>query len=284
MGGTPGGTWGANKNSPDFQHWSPLSVQDQTQKFQVKSRVETILEKAKQQNTAKHENTKSCDVIESAQKLGIAIWLLPKIILWIESLKSRIGNFDKLVPKPNPNSATSNKRKRSAGGFDQDFETRTLKVPFIKYDDVNHECRPVLCEFRRFPKIYCGGRAGQSPFFSPEASFVKTQKLREFPERKLAEKSLQAPPQVKKTTTPIQHTKPHQANKVNHKAPQAQGGYCEICEAPFSELEGHIVSKVHIARVGLSHLWTKLDSCIDQVNKTGTSEDDLDQDLDQSVM
>ena len=63
--------------------------------------------------------------------------------------------------------------------------------------------------------------------------------------------------------------KAHQVQKekkVHNKGPQqTQGGYCEICEAPFSELEGHIVSKVHIARVGLSHLWSKLDTCIDQV-------------------
>ena len=65
--------------------------------------------------------------------------------------------------------------------------------------------------------------------------------------------------------------KAHQVQKekkVHNKGPQqTQGGYCEICEAPFSELEGHIVSKVHIARVGLSHLWSKLDTCIDQVKK-----------------
>ena len=68
---------------------------------------------------------------------------------------------------------------------------------------------------------------------------------------------------------PHHHHNAHQVQKekkVHNKGPQqTQGGYCEICEAPFSELEGHIVSKVHIARVGLSHLWSKLDTCIDQV-------------------
>jgi hypothetical protein len=102
--------------------------------------------------------------------------------------------------------------------------------------------------------------------------------------------------QQQQTTQQQQQIQQHQhkahqvqkEKKVHNKGPQqTQGGYCEICEAPFSELEGHIVSKVHIARVGLSHLWSKLDTCIDQINKTGTSEDDLDnsvQDLDQSVM
>ena len=196
VGGTPGGGLN-NKNSPDFQTWSPLSVQDQNiqnQKFfQAKSRVETILEKAKQQITAKQEKSNTCDVIDSAQKLGIQVWLLPKIHIWIDQLKEKIGNFDKLGHK-NPNiiqqqqQQINKKRKRSA--FEQaDIESRELKTPFIKYDDVTHECRPVFCEFRKFPRIYCGGRAGQSPFFSPEASFVRTQKLREFPERKLAEKT-----------------------------------------------------------------------------------------------
>jgi len=331
VGGTPGGGLN-NKNSPDFQTWSPLSVQDQNiqnQKFfQAKSRVETILEKAKQQITAKQEKSNTCDVIDSAQKLGIQVWLLPKIHIWIDQLKEKIGNFDKLPGQnKNPNiiqqQQINKKRKRSA--FEQaDIETRELKTPFIKYDDVTHECRPVFCEFRKFPRIYCGGRAGQSPFFSPEASFVRTQKLREFPERKLAEKTAHQQLLQRKltpvttsvqqqhhqklptpsTTVQQQQTtqqqqqqiqqhqhKAHQAQKekkVHNKGPQqTQGGYCEICEAPFSELEGHIVSKVHIARVGLSHLWSKLDTCIDQINKTGTSEDDLDnsvQDLDQSVM
>ena len=197
VGGTPGGGLN-NKNSPDFQTWSPLSVQDQNiqnQKFfQAKSRVETILEKAKQQITAKQEKSNTCDVIDSAQKLGIQVWLLPKIHIWIDQLKEKIGNFDKLPGQnKNPNiiqqqQQINKKRKRSA--FEQaDIESRELKTPFIKYDDVTHECRPVFCEFRKFPRIYCGGRAGQSPFFSPEASFVRTQKLREFPERKLAEKT-----------------------------------------------------------------------------------------------
>ena len=195
VGGTPGG--GPNKNSPDFQTWSPLSVQDQNihshnQKFQAKSRVETILEKAKQQITAKQEKSNTCDVIDSAQKLGIQVWLLPKIHIWIDQLKEKIGNFDKFQ-NPNrvhPNNAEENNKKRKRSAFEQaEIETRALKAPFIKYDDVTHECRPVLCEFRKFPRIYCGGRAGQSPFFSPEASFVRTQKLREFPERKLAERT-----------------------------------------------------------------------------------------------
>ena len=303
VGGTPGGGLN-NKNSPDFQTWSPLSVQDQNiqnQKFfQAKSRVETILEKAKQQITAKQEKSNTCDVIDSAQKLGIQVWLLPKIHIWIDQLKEKIGNFDKLGQK-NPNiiqqqQQINKKRKRSA--FEQaDIETRELKTPFIKYDDVTHECRPVFCEFRKFPRIYCGGRAGQSPFFSPEASFVRTQKLREFPERKLAEKtahqqllqrkltpvttSVQQQHQKLPPTTTVQqqqqqqiqqhqhkaaHLPAQKEKKVHNKGPQqTQGGYCEICEAPFSELEGHIVSKVHIARVGLSHLWSKLDTCIDQV-------------------
>jgi hypothetical protein len=78
-------------------------VQDQNiqnQKFfQAKSRVETILEKAKQQITAKQEKSNTCDVIDSAQKLGIQVWLLPKIHIWIDQLKEKIGNFDKSKEK-----------------------------------------------------------------------------------------------------------------------------------------------------------------------------------------
>lgn len=255
--GTP---TGHNHFSPN---WSPLSVQEdglskQQQKFlPAKSRVETILEKAKQQNNCNNKSaSNSCDVIESALKLGITVWLLPKIIIWVESFKGRIGPLENLRDRK------KRSRPSASSPLDQQVDERPLKTPFIKYDDVQHECRPVLCEFHRFPKIYCGGRAGQSPFFSPD--LVKHHKVREFPDNK-------------KRQLPVENNPPNkQGSKQKAKrAAQAQGGYCELCEAPFSELEEHISSKVHIARVGLSHLWTKLDSCIDQVNK-GTSEGEED--------
>jgi len=286
VGGTPGG--GLNKNSPDLNTWSPLSVQDQNlphhqnQKFfvQAKSRVETILEIAKQKKAEK-----SC-VIDTALKLGIKVWCLPKIIAWIEQLKDRIGNFDKLDPENHPKNQALKRKRSSVEQALEAEQLKTLKSPFIKYDDSNHECRPVWFEFKKFPRIYCGGRAGQSPFFNPEAHFVKTHKIREFPERKLAEKSVVQP---KKPSVPIpnQNQNPHQVNKnkVNNKKVNKvpQSGYCEICEAPFSELEEHISSKVHIARVGLSNLWTKLDSCIKQVNKTTSEEDESETEIDNVV-
>jgi len=183
-------------------------------------------------------------VIDSAQKLGIAVWLLPKILVWIENLKGRIGSLE----------AKPSKRPHQV---EEKIEERDLKAPFLKYDDLTHQTRPVLCEFRRFPKLYCGGRAGQSPFFLPDASSASnhvTKIKREYPDRAqlIARKAKSAKP------------------------PVPQGGYCEICEAPFSELEEHIHSKVHTAKVGLDHLWTKLDSCIGEINKDS---DDSDEDF-----
>ena len=202
--------------------------------------METILEKAKQQNAS---NYSKCDVIESAQKLGITIWLLPKIQDWINKKKELLNVLGK---------STQQKKQHSDPAHNQ-VEIRELKAPFIKFEDTNHEFRPVISEFRRFPKLYCGGRAGQSPFFAPE--FVK-QKLRE----------------------PSQHQQParRQAPKQTQKVAHPQAGYCEICEAPFSELEEHLDSKVHTARVGLSHLWTKLDTCIKEVNHPDDSDDNED--------
>ena len=214
--------------------------------FLQKSRVETILEKAKQQNAS---NASKCDVIESAQKLGITIWLLPKILNWISNKKEQLNLFNKSVanPKRNPSSASSDL---------QQVEIRELKAPFIKFEDTNHEFRPVISEFRRFPKLYYGGRAGQSPFFAPE--LVK-HKLREPSHHQHIRKKVE------------QHNQ--QKVQQQQKVAQPQAGYCEICEVPFSELEEHLDSKVHTARVGLDHLWTKLDSCIKQVNHPDASDE-----------
>jgi len=107
----------------------------------------------------------------------------------------------------------------------------------------------------------------------------------------LAEKSVVQQPKkpiVSQQQQQNQTQNPHQVNpknKVNNKkvSKVPQSGYCEICEAPFSELEEHISSKVHIARVGLSNLWTKLDSCIKQVNKTTSEEEESETDLDNVV-
>ena len=203
--------------------------------------METILEKAKQQNAS---NYSKCDVIESAQKLGITIWLLPKIQDWINKKKELLNVLGK---------STQQKKQHSDPAHNQ-VEIRELKAPFIKFEDTNHEFRPVISEFRRFPKLYYGGRAGQSPFFAPE--LVK-HKLREPSHHQHIRKKVEQ----------------HQQKVQQQKVAQPQAGYCEICEVPFSELEEHLDSKVHTARVGLDHLWTKLDSCIKQVNHPDASDE-----------
>ena len=94
--------------------------------FLQKSRVETILEKAKQQNAS---NYSKCDVIESAQKLGITIWLLPKIQDWINKKKELLNVLGK---------STQQKKQHSDPAHNQ-VEIRELKAPFIKFEDTNHE-------------------------------------------------------------------------------------------------------------------------------------------------
>ena len=98
--------------------------------------------------------------------------------------------------------------------------------------------------------MYCGGRAGQSPFVAP----IEVIETRLVYEKEATVKNL-----VKKARSA--------------KPALPQGGYCEICEAPFSELEEHIISKVHIAKVGLSDLWKNLDSCIDSINQVEEEEE-----------
>jgi hypothetical protein len=210
--------------------------------FFQKSRVETILEKAKQQNATQNQ---SCDVIENAQKLNITIWCLSKIIVWIDNYKRRYGPFVSNSDKK------GQKRSHSASDPSHNIDHRDLKAPYIKFEVTNHEFRPVFSEFRRFPKLYFGGRAGQSPFFMPDRQVQKLH--REYPPRK-------------------------QNTEYKIRPPQPQNGYCEICECPFSELEEHLGSKVHTAKVGLDHLWSKLDTCINAVNAvSSTSEDEISQ-------
>lgn len=208
--------------------WSPLSVQDhQKAKFVAKSRIDTILEKAKEKQKAEKS---FCDVLETAAKHNIKIWALSKVLAWLESLKARLAANPRLKHRP-----------RSPDPTIDPFYERELKAPYIKYEAENQLSRPVIYEFRKFPKVYCGGRAGQSPFVAP-VEVIQTYEPREAVKKSVAKKARSAKPVV------------------------PQGGYCEICEAPFSELEEHIISKVHIAKVGLSDLWKKLDTCIESVN------------------
>lgn len=254
-------------NSPN---WSPLSVQEdglqkQQQKFQAKSRIETILEKAKQQNIGQ---SSSCDVVETAQKLGIQCWLLSKTLGWVDLFKRRTGFVE--TPKRAPLSIKSahqlNQSHRRAYSSSENRENlstdvRELKIPYLKFEVTNHEYRPVFSEFRRFPKLFFGGRAGQSPFFPPETLVSR---------------------QVRTNTVdPVaKAAKAYEARKTV-KQPQPQNGYCEICECPFSELEEHLNSKVHQTRVGLTNLWSKLDTCISEVNRV--SDEDYSDDSEVQV-
>lgn len=226
--GTPAGGNGGGVPSP----WSPLSVQEDKQKVQAKSRVDTILERARQQ--IQPTSAKSCDVIETSHLWGLQVWSLQKIQVWLDNYKRRYGPFDKSSRFLNLT------RSHSAESI---LDQRTLSAPYLKFEATSHQFKPVFSEFRRFPRIYFGGRGGQSPFFPPEAG------------SKCRARRLNRDAKAEKPRVP-------------------QSGYCEICECPFSELEEHLDSKVHKTRVGLSDLWTKLDTCIERVNKHSDGVDD----------
>ena len=210
-----------------------------------KSRIETILEKAKQQNIGQ---SSSCDVVETAQKLGIQCWLLSKTLGWVDLFKRRTGFVQTPKPGSGPIRLTSRRtHSYSSENRENLSDVRELKIPYLKFEVTNHEFRPVFSEFRRFPKLFFGGRAGQSPFFPPETLVSRQVRTNNVDPVAKAAKAYEA----RKTA----------------KQPQPQNGYCEICECPFSELEEHLNSKVHQTRVGLTNLWSKLDTCISEVNK-----------------
>ncbi len=81
-------------NSP----WSPVTPVGETQgKGTSRSRVETILERARQQAKG------TSDVIENAHKWGLKIWSLHKILAWLENFKRNVGALrkpDKYVLPP----------------------------------------------------------------------------------------------------------------------------------------------------------------------------------------
>ena len=194
--------------------------------------------------------------MESAHKLGIQTWLVSKIQLWIEQFKKRYGPLEQTQHHGRRHHSTSAQAQELT-------QEKELKGPYIKFEVTNHEFRPVFSEFRRFPKIFFGGRAGQSPFFQPEnnpaGGGVKTVNRLDPVAAAKAKQAQEAAKQYRKAA----------------KAVQPQNGYCEICDCPFSELEEHLRSKVHKAKVGLDELWSKLDSCISDVNR-GTSDEDSD--------
>ncbi len=93
-------------NSP----WSPATPQtpdgaDQQRRGSAaaataaRSRVETILERARQQARG------TSDVIENAYRWGLKIWSLNKILVWLESFKAQIGGSLKRKSAPGPGEA-----------------------------------------------------------------------------------------------------------------------------------------------------------------------------------
>ncbi len=65
----------------------------------ARSRVETILERARQQAKG------TSDVIENAYRWGLKIWSLNKILVWLESFKAQIGGSLKRKSAPGPGEA-----------------------------------------------------------------------------------------------------------------------------------------------------------------------------------
>jgi len=196
------------------------------------SRAEAILSKVKG-TTSKVPSSSS--VLDTARRLNIEIWSQNKTLVWLAKFKSKYGST-----KP----TTSNCNKDGRG---DSKSQRVLTSPSIKLENEVKNTRPVYQELKQWPVLYFDGRPGSSPFSVPSCK-QKTKKLakrldvqREPPVKKVVKKEDKQLCQVKKRNT---------------------GGFCEICNKNFSELERHLSTEQHLQFISDQENWAELDQCM----------------------
>lgn len=143
------------------------------------------------------------DVLEKAKAWGIEIWSLNKLFTWLDKFKSRSrlpikrDGLTSACKQPNITQSanissvnqdhtqafkrqdntyftrgyatTVNLHSRSLSVdsvLEEAVETKWIASPFLKFEPVDNQNRPVYAEFRKFPRLYCYGKAGTSPFYS----------------------------------------------------------------------------------------------------------------------
>jgi len=191
------------------------------------SRAEAILAKVKGSGS-KVASTSS--VLDTARRLNCQIWSQAKTLAWLAKFKSKYGNIK---------SSTKDREGRSD-------TKKVLTSPCIKLENEVKNTRPVYQELKQWPVLYFDGRPGSSPFSVPSCK-QKTKKLakrldvqREQPVKKVVKKE-------DKTVCPVK---------------KRSGGFCEICNKNFSELERHLATEQHIQFVTDQENWAEVDQCV----------------------
>jgi len=199
------------------------------------SRAEAILAKVK---GAGNKVPSSSSVLDTARRLQCEIWSQNKTLAWLAKFKSKYGST-----KPSTTLGSSRDREGRGDGKAQ----RLLASPSIKLENEVKNTRPVYQELKQWPALYFDGRPGSSPFSVPSCK-QKTKKLakrldvqREQPVKKVVKKEDKQACHVKKRNS---------------------GGFCEICNKNFSELERHLATEQHSQFVSEQGNWAEVDQCM----------------------
>ena len=188
-----------------------------------KSRVESILGAAVKSKDRSFSG--STDVLDTAKKFKCRIWALNKTIDWISRYKKKLTLFPHL-------------NKKSG----QKVKERELRHPFIKIDNSLTYTRPAFQEIKSWPRISFDGWAGSSPFSEQK--------------RKAKRKSIA-------TRLCLEDRKEAINTKRKDCGNKKEGGFCEICNKSFSELERHLKGAEHSSFVKDNTKWTVVDDRVD---------------------
>ena len=189
------------------------------------SRAQAILAKVKPSGS-RHT---SLSVLEKAKSLDCSIWSLAKTVVWFEKFKQRYGAIASLQKSEEP---------RRSG-------KRQLVTPCLKLENECNNTRPLYSELKAWPELYFNGRPGSSPFSVPSDKQKSAKQLA----KRLDVEREQPKKILKKEETP---------------AKKKSGGFCEICNLSFGELEKHLSSEQHQQFVTNPDNWKELDESISQ--------------------
>ena len=169
-------------------------------------------------------------VLETAKRLNCQIWALNKTLPWLAKCKAKYGPL-----------------KKGSKPTEQAEIKRPLVAPVIKLESLVSNTRPVVLELKSWPELRFDGRPGSSPFSTPSSSKPRVKKQTK---RLEVEKE-------KEEVSPRVSKKEEKQTCGGHK--RRTGGFCEICNINYSELEKHLVTKQHQLFVIDQNNWSDVD-------------------------
>ncbi|XP_024939867.1 uncharacterized protein LOC107266767 isoform X2 [Cephus cinctus] len=194
----------------------------------------------------------SVDPLKNAQHWGIPIWATEKLQGWLEKIYVSLKDTRNLA------SRKVNSTQSPSVCIAKDPKVKHLKAPFIKFESLRRDTRPVFLELSSWPTLNFDGESGTCPFDIKRREDKNGKNLitKEVKENRAGVDVTQRGKDKEMTR------RPRATATRARRTEQLVAGYCEICRIDYQDLTKHVRSDQHLNFVRNDDNFLSLDTLI----------------------